>query len=197
MYNYEGWGNSEDSNGRVRQASFEKWSSSHVHFLSSGIDLNRTAEEINGKLQRISGDGNIHFIGTSQGGAAILQYFADSMHGKFQIDKRIASFTTIEGNLDAVANIEPPPGPPWPYTMGEWLSQNTRIKTGHGRNSDTALNVDSPKDTVGGCVPGIECEHDPTYPAGTVEPKGAVNYHNFTGSHMADQTRIFLERVWQ
>lgn len=104
-----------------------------------------------------AGDPKINLIGTSQGGAAILQYFADSMNGQYNIDSRIASFVTVEGNLDAVANAP----------TGAWLAAHTQIRTGSGydRDTETALTVDGHLDSINHRpISGIDYEGNPDYP---------------------------------
>lgn len=131
------------------------------------------------------------------------------MNGRFSIDRRIASFTSIDGNLDAVANIGDMPGSK--QTIGQFLSNNTRMSVGQGRDVDTALTVDSPKDGIDHRkIPGID-RVEPDYPAGS-EPKPyneifgqrfekipwnyQREYHGFTGRNVAPITETFLRRVW-
>lgn len=100
-----------------------------------------------------------------------MQYFAYAMSGKYKVDSRIASFVTIDSPLNDVKL--PVGGAGQPATLGTWLSANTRITTGQGRQIDTALTVDAPQDVVNHrAVSGIEYEGNPKYPK--ARPRGSL-----------------------
>ena len=145
-----------------------------------------------GQLSRHESSGKRHFFN------ALLQYFADSSGAptsisgkKYQIDPRIASFTTIDSPLNDVKRM--------PTNMGVYLAANTHIKTaasGVAANQQTALTEDATDSWIdANPLPGITNNAAPTYPGWTFGLP--LVKHSYTGSHVSTETRVFLERIWR
>ena len=195
LYIKEGWGYAAGD----KYVAFADWAKTHV-YTANASSLDDAAARINDILtNKIPKDSNsnIHLLGTSQGGAAIMQYLADTYgsNAKYKLDPRIASVTTIDSPLNDVKRMPP--------NMGAYLAANTRVKT--GVTNYTALTVDAPSSLVeADPVAGIPNNDSPnyTYP----QPKilgiqftSCINIcrHTFVTGHAFPDTKAFLLRVWK
>jgi len=182
--------------------SWDAWSHDHLITFAASVNLNQAASRLDSVLGSIPGTNNIHLFGESQGGAAILQYFADSGSGpsqytgrRFQIDPRIASFVTIDSPISEVSRI--------PVDLGAFLQANTRIKTGphFDRQHETAMNVSVPGSVIEQLsnipLPGIDFNHDPHFDFGLAGVSAAARHVLSGGGASAPDVNEFLYRIWQ
>ena len=143
-------------------------------------------------------------FGTSQGGAAILKYFGDTIPGtgahghgsQYQLDSRIASFITVDSPLNQVVRdingaTHTSAGN---FDIGGYLAANTRIKTVSsdvGADNETALNIDGADFINQDPLQNIRKKPDPDFSGFALVP-----HVQHTGN-VAPNTRDFFLRVWK
>jgi hypothetical protein len=220
LYERGGWGRGERRLLGVplpTASLFEDWADKHVHTAQSTQNLRTGAARVNDWLQEVPGTANIHLLGTSAAGAAILEYFLlcdpqtlyyhasdprDSRRParRYTIDSRIASFTAIDPTADWVPlrrSISPTLPNNGPGTLGRWLAAHTRIKAGpHYSDAEkTARMEDVPGTWIASQpVAGIIYDNQPHY---DYLPHLGIERHIYTGAHISHEMRAFLERVWR
>jgi RHS repeat-associated protein len=200
LFDAGGWGYALASTIGGHAMSFDQWAATHVH-TANVSSLDDGAARINHILRSEipTGDFNMHLFGTSQGGAALLQYItytlpgtASEGHGSiYQLDSRIASFITVDSPLNHVAGQWPNvPG----FNVGTYLAQNTRVKTmesGVDADSETALTIDG-RDFVNHFpIDGVRKMSDPNWSDPAPFP------HTQHTRQYAPNTKSFFMRVWR
>ncbi len=196
---------------------FDGWADRHVLMAQSTQNLRTGAMRIDAMLHKIDGEADIHLFGTSAAGSAILEYFLLTdpetlyFHAtdprdrrmparKYRIDRRIASVTCIDApnNWVPLRRESPMPGANGaPGTLGRYLAEHTRVKAGPRYPEDeyTIRTEDVPGTWVGAKpVAGAGYDNHPHFDH---LPDTPLERHIYTGSHMSDETRAFLERVWR
>ncbi len=199
------WQWQEMSSGSIHQVSWEAWAQTHVHIVNAPSAA-EGADNIRDTLAGIGniGEGHINLLGHSAGAGAIMTYLVRAMHGTVTLDQRITSAVLIDGPLGAHQ-------PGWEgftnrftqterdEAIGGWLSSHTHIKI---------VSIDTPNDWVNSSpLHGVPTVLDPHYHVGPngpqpVQPQdwalGPRNdWHTYTMTHLADETRQFLQQAWQ
>jgi len=220
LYRQGGWGRGEHRLGPLPlpgRMPFTTWRDSHVHTAQSTQNIGTGARRIDALLRAIPGQANIHLLGTSAAGSAILEYFLltdpDLLYvhdsdpsGRrrpapaYRLDPRIASITTIDAPTNWVPLLRNHPGRPAdgaPRSLGRYLARRTRVKAGANVPPDVATTrtEDVPLTWISGDpVAGLVYDNQPHYDG---LPPFDLERHIYTGKHMSQETRAFLERVWR
>lgn len=188
---------------------WEQWKAEHVHFITA-LTLGGAAEEIESTIAGIKDEGaNIHLIGHSFGGTAIMRYFANMKRNERtgrgrQLDPRVKSVALIDAPLDLGTLSE--------LDVSAWMA----------RKGIAAINADTPLDGIGNncAAPGMDNVCNPNYiadpkggvrsdlppfpfappwlpGAGTYNSAAQLQWHSYTFDHMAVETRAFLQKWWK
>jgi hypothetical protein len=205
--------------GVLSNLAFDVWAREHLHFLNA-----RTSPEgsfaLNAALRANSTAGDIHLAGSSVGGSAIISYLSQAMRGEVALDPRVRDVLTIDAPLGFQSPFslsDLPLGLPAGLLksdvapgVGEWS----------GRMGITILSLDTPNDIVGHePVPGVAHDPAPLY-GGPDTPSlpqisddcrsifcrlfsfieilsSRNSWHTYTGDHMSDAARRFIEERWR
>lgn len=201
---------------------FNRWAKEHTHFMLSLI-APAGAAGIARALAENKSSGDIHIIGTSAGGAAVFTYLSEAMRGEVPMDTRIRSVITVDSPLgysipfrsgDTVNGL----------LMGFQASaMKTDMQTGLGKWLRAAnievLTVDTRQDVVGyDALPDIADDSEPVYAQVDTPTMSAYSicnslpcqvehfmefldlgstWHIYTGSHMANSARQFIDDHWR
>jgi hypothetical protein len=204
----------------ARAVSFERWAidERHVRLVSA-----ETAHDGALALERaLAGDDastTINVVGTSAGGAAVMSYLSRAMRGDAPLDRRVRTVLTVDSPLgfqvpftegkilDSLqagimkSDVE--------MGIGEW-AKAAGIKI---------MTIDTPNDIVShDPLPGITYDKTPVYRQVDTPPLPAYprcytlgcraihlfemidlgsTWHVYTGSHMADSARAFVDAEWR
>lgn len=202
--------------------SFEEWAGEHVRFVAA-VNGPAGAHNIAQALQMNSDRGDIHMVGTSVGGTAIISYLSEAMRDETPLDRRIRSVMTIDSPLGTR-----PPFAPADLVDGlmnglQATSMRSDVAFGLGEWAETSniamFTVDTRQDIVGyDPLPGVANDANPLYPQSDTPPVSAYlkcdsvlcqlgnlgdfldlgsTWHIYTGSHMATSAREFIDRHWR
>lgn len=220
LYEGERWGAEAVPGWRGRWArpAFADWAAEHVRTAQSTQNLRTGAARVAAFLESVPGSSSIHLFGTSAAGSAILEYFlltdpqtlyyhesdrrSERVPGaRYRLDSRVASFTAIDAPTDWVP-LRRTHAPGWqaggPGTLGHYLAERTRIHAGPqcAPAYQTARHEDVPGTWVGARpVAGLLYDNNPHYDERI--PADGLPRHIFTGSHISDETRAFLQHAWR
>src|SRR4051812_966597 len=187
---------------------FDQWAKSHVHFLS-GQTAAAGAYEIEKALPRNRDPADIHMIGTSAGGASIFFYLAQVMRGEVELDRRIRSGVAVDSPL----------GFQFPFRSSDLFlgiqagAMKSAVELNIGEWAKAAnislFTVNTPNDVVNHeTIPSVPDDNAPVYPPDSTPPtpnpdsfvdkltKGTT-WHIYTGSHIAESTRQFMQEHWR
>jgi len=202
--------------------SFEEWAKEHVHFVASENGP-AGAHNIAQALQTNSTGGDIHIVGTSVGGTAIMSYLSEAMRGEVPFDRRIRSILTVDSPLGTR-----PPFAPADLVDGlmnglQASSMRSDLAVGLGEWAQASnivmLTVDTRQDIVGyDPLPDVANDPNPTYLQSDTPPVSAYldcgsllcqlghladyldlgsTWHIYTGSHMANSAKQFIDQHWR
>jgi hypothetical protein len=205
--------------------SFDRWAEEHTHFLSSHI-APAGAYDIVQSLAANTLSGDIHMVGTSAGGAALFSYLSEAMRGDVALDRRIRSVLTIDAPLgyqppltsdrsDRVLRVV--------LNGVQASAMKSDVQPGIGlwaRAANIALlTIDTQQDIVGfDAVLNVPNDAQPVYSQSDA-PRAAdylnctgvlcrvehmtefldlgSTWHIYTGSHMANSARQFIDAHWR
>jgi hypothetical protein len=197
---------------------FEQWAAGHTHFLTSETAA-AGAYSLAQALKDNPASGDVHFVGTSAGGAAVFTYLSKAMRGEMPLHRRIRSVMTVDSPL----------GYQSPFTTDDLLSgfqagsMKTDVEPGIGEWAMAAniaiLTIDTRQDIVGyDPLPHVANDPNPTYPQSDTPAVSAYLscwslpcrlehmaeyldlgsvWHIYTGSHMSDSARQFAGEHWR
>jgi hypothetical protein len=220
LFHRGGWGRGEKGllGLRLGSSSFDDWVSRHVHMAQSTQNKRTGASRVDALARGIPpGHGHVHLFGTSAAGAAMLEYILltapstlyyrpsdpHSHHRpakQYDLDPRIASFTTIDAPTNWVPVRHDDPLRKWSWgagAPGEYLEHHTRIKAGprYPQGEHTTRTEDVPDTWVEARpVAGLDYDDRPHYDN---LPDPGMKRHMYTGNHISHETRDFLRRVWR
>lgn len=206
------------STSRTPTQTFDEWAAEHAHFIISQI-APAGARSIERALEENRASGDIHIVGTSAGGAAVFTYLSQAMRGEVPFDSRIRSVLTVDSPLGYHLPLTP-------YNLVSGIqasAMKTDVERGIGEWAKAAgitiLTIDTRQDMVGyDAVPNIANDPNPTYPQSNTPPQppyvgcssapceleyapGFLNlgstWHIYTGSHMANSARQFIDKHWR
>jgi hypothetical protein len=194
--------------GQEQLPTFDEWAKTHTHFLS-GQTAAAGAYEIEQALPQNKSQADIHMIGTSAGGAAIFFYLSQAIRGNVELDRRVRSGVAVDSPL----------GFQFPFRSSDFFlgvqagAMKSDVELGIGEWAKAAnislFTVNTPNDIVNHeTVPDVPDDNAPVYPPEGAPPtpnpdspidrltKGGT-WHVYTGSHMAESTRQFMEEHWR
>jgi len=195
--------------GQEQLPTFDEWAKTHVHFLSGQTGA-AGDYEIEQSLPQNTDPGDIHMIGTSAGGAALFFYLSRAIRGDVQLDKRIRSAIAVDSPL----------GFQFPFRASDLflgiqagaMKSDVELSIGDwARAANISLfTVNTPNDVVNHeTVPDVPDDNAPVYPTESNTPPTpnpanpleqltvGSTWHVYTGSHMAESTRQFMEEHWR
>jgi len=190
------------------QPSFDEWARQHVHFLSAQTAADGVYE-IKKALPENSSPSDIHMIGTSAGGASIISYLGRVLRGEVPLDKRLRSAVAVDSPL----------GFQFPFRSSDIFlgiqagAMKSDVELGMGEWAKAAnislFTVNTPNDIVNHeTIPDVPDDAAPIYPQADAPPtpipgdigqalSEGSTWHIYTGSHIADSTRQFMEGHWR
>jgi len=202
--------------------SFDEWVVEHVHFVVSENGP-AGAHNIEQALQMNGDSVDIHMVGTSVGGTAIISYLSEAMRGEIPLDRRIRSVMIVDSPLGTR-----PPFAPANVVDGlmnglQASSMRSDVAFGLGVWAEAShvviFTVDSRQDIVGfDPLPGVANDANPVYLQDDAPPVSAYlkcnsvlcqlgnladfldlgsTWHIYTGSHMAISAREFIDEHWR
>jgi hypothetical protein len=191
-----------------QQPTFDQWAGEHVHFISAQTAADG-AYKIKEALPQNTSQAGIHMLGTSAGGASIFSYLGQALRGDVPLDRRVRSAIAVDSPL----------GFQFPFRSSDWFlgteagAMKSDVELGIGEWS-RAVNlslfaVNTPNDIVNHeTVPDVPEDAAPVYPQESAPPTPApdnigqkltqgIPWHVYTGSHMAESTRQFMDEHWR
>jgi hypothetical protein len=194
--------------GQEPLPTFDEWAKTHVHFLS-GQTAAAGAYEIEQALPQNKSQAGIHMLGTSAGGAAIFFYLSQALRGNVELDRRVRSGVAVDSPL----------GFQFPFRAYDFFlgvqagAMKSDVELGIGQWAKAAnislFTVNTPNDVVNHeTIPDVPDDNAPVYPQESAPPtpnpdnpierltKGST-WHVYTGSHMAESTKEFMEEHWR
>jgi hypothetical protein len=194
--------------GGEPQPSFEEWAAEHVHFISAQTAADG-AYQLGQVLPQNPTQADIHMVGTSAGGASIFSYLGRALRGEVSLDPRVRSGIAVDSPL----------GFQFPFRSGDIFLgiqagvMKSDIELGMGEWAKAAnislFTVNTLNDIVNhATIPDVPDDNAPVYPQADVPPtpnpdsildklSQGSTWHIYTGSHMADSTREFMEEHWR
>ncbi len=197
---------------------FEQWAAGHAHFIMSETAAGG-AQSIAQTLSENISSADVHIVGTSAGGAAVFTYLSQAMRDEVPFDGRIRSVMTVDSPL----GYQPPFTSGDLLTGLQAGSMKTDVEPGIGAWASAAgiamLTIDTVQDIVGyDPLPGVPNDAHPVYRQSDTPPASAYTackslpcqiehmsehldlgsvWHVYTGSHMADSAKQFIDEHWR
>lgn len=200
--------------------SFDAWAADHVHLITVQTAADG-AYQIERALPQNTSGSDIHMIGTSAGGAAIVSYLGRAMRAEVALDRRVRTAIAVDSPLgfqfpfrssDVVLGIE-----------AGVMKSDVELGIGAWARAInvTLFTVDTPRDIVGHePISYVMDDSDPIYPGESLPPAPNIldcdglslpcvpfnvaqwlvlgsNWHAYTGGHMSESVEQFMDEHWR
>lgn len=210
------------SAGCTRCDTVEKWLAAHAHFIMSRLAPTGAAD-LARALAENKESGDVHIVGTSAGGSAVVSYLSQAMRGEVPRDNRIRSVLIIDAPLGYRIRLKAGDIVTGLLSGFQASAMKTDVQSGLGqwvKLADIAiLTVDTEQDTVSSDpIPDVTNDSSPKYSQndaplmpsfqncasvpceferlGEFLDVGSA-WHMYTGSHMSDSAQRFIDEHWR